>query len=448
MKYLGNAFLHTFIIGIISFIAVSHYENYFFWQDLLALIYFSPLILLGIWTFLLAYFLIRKEKKNRHKPLFIAYGIILLGLFAVPIYNLFGINTPPKEVRSYYYFRHLDATNKQFFEEPKYITSEVDYVDKYHSLNAEEKIDLPYTELIEYGVFSNDYKIYFNQKNELIFVDNQGSLYIKLDINGNEKEKVRYHDGTNVWSNIKIYSYIVGDKIVDATDLTYCDWLEAGDMTQKKVVEINANFHFSKDEEEKILKNIIADRDFLWINKHKTELKENSSEQETEYFKVFYTENDKVFLFYTTFDLRYGQYKQENNSYYDKPDLESRKLLERFFAKKGKKVNIFSKEDLPFSGFFSKRKYIGEGLWEGVSYFKIPLERDTLLAAMDSKYFTSIKIKGIHYFYKNEVEEIETFESFDNVSLYKNKNLNYKLLKVGDFFFVVKKNISTEKKIK
>lgn len=411
IEKIGKAFLNTLISGVIIAIWAHYYLKNSY--ALLGLMLYSPVIFIFLWGAFTLYFLFWEKIK----PLVIFHSLCFLLVISAPLYRgikeAIGMDSLPRDLASYYYF----GNNYSFLFE------------NYKEMDK-DTITLNHTELIKYDMESGG-DIYFNSKNELIFKDNNGSFYTKLDPNGNEKQKIEYTDGTGVWSNLTKYSYILDNKIIDPNAYTYSDWLETDDNTQKPIVKINEKATLPEAKEKEMLENIIAQKNFLWSYEYgKTE---QGDEFATERTSVFYIENEKVYVFYTKLDLY--QYDAGDNRYNAKQEAETTKWLNHFFGEKGEKKDIFAQKNLPFNGFFLACQYTKDNYWNGVLCYQIPLERERFWVATDYMYAENKKVNRTHFHYRNAVEEMELF---DDISLYKNKNLKYQLLKIGSYFFIVK----------
>lgn len=418
MKHLIKSLITTIVLCIIIITWTDLNDNLGY-GVLAVFLYVIPVVFAGGLIFFFYYF----KFINRVLPIVIGYTILSLVAFGEDIYLYFrkeiGKDFPPKDTRNYYYFRKLDSNN--LFDDPEFLTYEIDYVEIFHKLNTEQKITLKNIELIEYRVFRSDLDVFLNSKNELIFgfesFEDDRTFY-KLDHYGNEIDKVGFGDGT----------FIFEGKIICLSRNSYSDWLENGDKSLKKLKIINKNLSFSSEEEQKKFDEIRSKK-LPYIFTYDT-IKDKNEEKSI--VKMAYKENNEIFIFYNELNLR-------STSYIDHLGDENQAILQRFFGEREEMQEIPLGEKLPFESSFSKRDSFNGGTWSGVLYSKIPIEGDTLWVARDIQCGPTENGKSLYYKHLKFKDNLEEIEIFANIIIYKNKNLHYQILRIEDHFFIAKK---------
>ncbi|GIZ16345.1 hypothetical protein [Capnocytophaga catalasegens] len=141
--------------------------------------------------------------------------------------------------------------------------------------------------------------------------------------------------------------------------------------------------------------------------------------------EILFKQNDELYIFHSIRDIYYD-YKIEKIK-------GNKDFLDKNFP-----IDVHSmypiSEKMPFSSVFTKKSLFRDDYWSGILYSKIPLGKDTLYIATES-YLDDNKIQAAYTKHSDDVEQIE---SFANITLYSNKNINYKLLRIKDNFFIVK----------
>ncbi|GIZ16344.1 hypothetical protein [Capnocytophaga catalasegens] len=341
-------------------------------------------------------------------PLIISYVAILFLMYGSDWYHSIKEQIGMQnfsERDSYYYFTELDYN--YLFSDPKYLTTEKRH--KYY-----DDIQLENTNLIEYPI---DEDIYFNQNNEFIYsrilyFKKRLKKFTKLDINENKKDSIYYSNE----------AFIYDDKIVDFETNSYVNWLNSDDKTSIKIKILNHDFSYPVEKEEELLDKIIKSTlkpvySYLYLDTLTYDKKYDDQ------YKVLFKQNNELCIFYTTKKV------YPVIEYYEKNE----DFLNEKFPKDVHSMYPIS-EKMPFLSVFIKKSLLIDDFWYGILYSKISLGKDTLRIATEN-YLNDNKIQAAYTKHNDEVEEIE---SFANITLYSNKNLNYKLLRIKDNFFIVK----------
>lgn len=396
--------------------------------------YFLMAVLALLFFVLLSGFFIYLSLKGKFIKIFIGYlvmmGLLLAFPFFIAVKKMVGRDAPPENAHLYYYFPELD-TNR-LYDDPKYITREIDYERNFH---YSKNINLKNTKFIELRMF-NDYQTsaYFNQKNELICQKETAHdkiEYTKWDTFGNKKDSLLSNK----------HSYMLGNKIIDFDQNAYSLWMENGDTSFQKIKVINKDFSFSREEEDQTISKIMKNEAFLYLYAYKKPYNEEEYlkygefdrrhiyKEENKYYRVVFEREGEVLMFFTRLDL-YGKYQIEQQNAWgnEYPDAQRKEIVKKFFEEREGSQKV---ETSPIPYFFSAREMWSFNEWDGVIYYQIPLfTGDTFLAAKDMGY------KSEHFIYEDSDEKIL---SAGKVSLYSNKNLHYQLLKVDTFMFLVRK---------